>query len=180
MHPFIAHSFHEILFLHNLARDIIWIKLCHNLVNYCYGMYSMRRLLRNSCLYTLMVFVHIPLLHLAIAFSHSWNRLSLSRSVEKEHLAMIVYINNTNADILDSSHLWLVVATPGTQDAQSCWSSKSAPRTGTHFGWDKAFRGYRSLTWWGLLENPHEVPTPYNKNPQASAWVIWRSPILES
>ena len=38
-------------------------------------------------------------------------------------------------------------------------------------GWDKAFRGYLSLTW-GLLENPHEVPTPYNKNPQASAWVI--------
>jgi len=30
---------------------------------------------------------------------------------------------------------------------------------------------YLSLTW-GLLENPHEVPTLYNKNPQASAWVI--------
>jgi len=38
-------------------------------------------------------------------------------------------------------------------------------------GSDKAFRGYLSLTW-GLLENPHEVPTPYNKDPQASAWVI--------
>ena len=38
-------------------------------------------------------------------------------------------------------------------------------------GWDKAFRGYLSLTW-GLLENPHEVPTPHNKNPQASAWAI--------
>ena len=31
-------------------------------------------------------------------------------------------------------------------------------------GWDKAFRGYLNLTW-GLLEAPHEVPTPYNKNP---------------
>jgi hypothetical protein len=38
-------------------------------------------------------------------------------------------------------------------------------------GWDKAFRGYLSLTW-GLLENPHDVPNPYNKNPQPSAWVI--------
>jgi hypothetical protein len=38
-------------------------------------------------------------------------------------------------------------------------------------GWDKAFRGYLSLTW-GLLENPHNVPNPYNKNPQPSAWVI--------
>jgi len=38
-------------------------------------------------------------------------------------------------------------------------------------GWDKAFRSYLSLTW-GLLENRHEVPTPYNKNPHASAWVI--------
>jgi hypothetical protein len=40
-----------------------------------------------------------------------------------------------------------------------------------HIGWDKAFRGYLSLTW-GLLENPHNVPNPYNKNPQPSAWVI--------
>jgi hypothetical protein len=40
-----------------------------------------------------------------------------------------------------------------------------------HIGWDKAFRGYLSLTW-GLLEAPHEIPTPYNKNPQYSAWVI--------
>jgi hypothetical protein len=38
-------------------------------------------------------------------------------------------------------------------------------------GWDKAFRGYLSLTW-GLLESPHEVPARYNKNPQSSAWVI--------
>jgi hypothetical protein len=35
----------------------------------------------------------------------------------------------------------------------------------------KAFRGYLSLTW-GILEAPHEVPTPYNKTPQSSAWVI--------
>jgi hypothetical protein len=40
-------------------------------------------------------------------------------------------------------------------------------------GWDKAFRGYLSLTW-GLLETPHDVPNPYNKNPQPSAWVISR------
>ena len=38
-------------------------------------------------------------------------------------------------------------------------------------GWDKAFRGYLSLTW-GLLENPYNIPNPYNKNPQPSAWVI--------
>jgi hypothetical protein len=38
-------------------------------------------------------------------------------------------------------------------------------------GWDKAFRGYLSLTW-GLLETPHEVPNPYDKTPQPSAWVI--------
>jgi hypothetical protein len=38
-------------------------------------------------------------------------------------------------------------------------------------GWDKAFRGYLSLTW-GLLEAPHDVPNPYNKTPQSSAWVI--------
>jgi hypothetical protein len=38
-------------------------------------------------------------------------------------------------------------------------------------GWDKAFRGYLSLTW-GLLEKPHDAPNPYNKNPQPSAWVI--------
>jgi hypothetical protein len=25
---------------------------------------------------------------------------------------------------------------------------------------------------WGLLEAPHEVPTPYNKNPQSSVWAI--------
>jgi hypothetical protein len=37
-------------------------------------------------------------------------------------------------------------------------------------GWDKAFRGYLNLTW-GLLLAPHEVPTPHNKTPQASAWV---------
>jgi hypothetical protein len=36
-------------------------------------------------------------------------------------------------------------------------------------GWD--FRGYLSLTW-GLLEAPHEVPNPYNKTPQSSAWVL--------
>jgi hypothetical protein len=36
---------------------------------------------------------------------------------------------------------------------------------------DKAFRGYLSLTW-GLLEKPHDVPNPYYKNPQPSAWVI--------
>jgi hypothetical protein len=45
-------------------------------------------------------------------------------------------------------------------------------------GWDKAFRGYLSLTW-GLLENPHDVPNPYNKNPQPSAWVISTSTSLE-
>ena len=38
-------------------------------------------------------------------------------------------------------------------------------------GWDKAFRGYLSLMW-GLLEAPHEVPNPYNKTPQSSAWVV--------
>jgi hypothetical protein len=39
-------------------------------------------------------------------------------------------------------------------------------------GWDKAFRGYLSLTW-GLLETPHNIPNPCNKNPQpTSAWVI--------
>jgi hypothetical protein len=38
-------------------------------------------------------------------------------------------------------------------------------------GWDKAFRGYLSLTW-DLLETPREVPNPYNKIPQFSAWVI--------
>jgi hypothetical protein len=36
-----------------------------------------------------------------------------------------------------------------------------------HTGWAKAFRGYLSLTW-GLLENSHNVPNPYNKNPQPS------------
>jgi hypothetical protein len=40
-----------------------------------------------------------------------------------------------------------------------------------HIGWDKAFRGYLSLTW-GLLEAPHEVPNPYNKTPQFGVWVI--------
>ena len=38
-------------------------------------------------------------------------------------------------------------------------------------GWDKAFRGYLSLTW-GLLEAPHEVSNPYNKTPQSNAWMI--------
>ena len=38
-------------------------------------------------------------------------------------------------------------------------------------GWDEDFRGYFSLTW-GLLEAPHEVPNPYSKTPQPSAWVI--------
>ena len=47
----------------------------------------------------------------------------------------------------------------------------SAPRTGPHIGWDKAYRGYLSLTC-GLLETPHDVPNPYNKNPQPSAWAI--------
>ena len=46
-----------------------------------------------------------------------------------------------------------------------------ALREQERIGWDKAFRGYLSLTW-GLLENPHNVPNPYNKNPQPSAWVI--------
>jgi hypothetical protein len=38
-------------------------------------------------------------------------------------------------------------------------------------GWDQAFHGYLSLTL-SLLEAPHEVPTPYNKTPQSSVWVI--------
>jgi hypothetical protein len=38
-------------------------------------------------------------------------------------------------------------------------------------GWDKAFRGYLSLTW-GLIETPHEVSNPYNKTPQLSGRVI--------
>ena len=48
---------------------------------------------------------------------------------------------------------------------------QQALREQERIGWDKAFRGYLSLTW-GLLENPHNVPNPYNKNPQPSAWVI--------
>jgi hypothetical protein len=34
-------------------------------------------------------------------------------------------------------------------------------------GWDTAFRGYLSITW-GLLKKNHDVPNPYNKNPQPS------------
>ena len=38
-------------------------------------------------------------------------------------------------------------------------------------GWDKAFRGYLSLTW-GLFKAPHEDTNPYSKTLQPSAWVI--------
>ena len=37
--------------------------------------------------------------------------------------------------------------------------------------WDKAFRGYLSLTW-GLLGKTHDVPNSYNKNPQPSQCMV--------
>jgi hypothetical protein len=45
------------------------------------------------------------------------------------------------------------------------------PGTGTNWLGQSFSRLYLSLTW-GLLENPHEVPTPYSKNSQPSARVI--------
>jgi hypothetical protein len=93
----------------------------------------------------------------------TWNCRIFAAPLNKQHHQPVHWLNHPNEplSIIDTSRY--------SGDTQLL--VQQALREQERIGWDKAFRGYLSLTW-GLLEKTHDVPNPYNKNPQPSAWVI--------